>query len=342
MAEEIKDVVELARRLIAIESTTGDESAVANFLYRYLTHLGWRVERLAVAANRWNVFAQKGSPQIVFSTHMDTVPPFFSPAEDHAFLYGRGACDAKGILAAQVFAADGLLREGFDGVCLLFVVGEERNSAGAIAANQWVQEQPFAYKIRYLINGEPTQNRLALGTKGSLRCLLEARGQAAHSAYPELGENAIEKLLQALNRIRGLPLRKDPELGEETINIGTITGGTGPNIVPSGASAEVMFRLVSDSAPLKRALLAELGSLVEVQFQFEVPRVRLKRLDGFESAPMAYTTDIPFLANFGEPLLIGPGSIHDAHTPGEKISKGELIRGVELYVQLTRRLLKEA
>ncbi|MBI3940973.1 MAG: M20/M25/M40 family metallo-hydrolase [Acidobacteria bacterium] len=341
MSQTVQDVVALARSLVAIESTTGNESAAGDFLLGYLRSEGWDVERLPVDAGRWNLFARRGDPKIIFSTHIDTVPPFVLPAEDDAFIYGRGACDAKGILAAQVSAAAELLREGMSSVGLLFVVGEERNSAGAMAANQWILSQPFAGKVRFLINGEPTENKLALGTKGSLRCLLEATGRSAHSAYPQLGVNAIEKLLDALQQVRKLPLRADPELGGETVTIGTIVGGTRPNVVPDSASAEVMFRLVSDSEPLKREMVGRIGSLAEVRFEFEVPRVRFRRVEGFETAPMAYTTDIPFLSNFGEPLLLGPGSVHDAHTLGEKISKKELIRGVQLYAQLARRLSKE-
>ncbi|HEY3128254.1 MAG TPA: M20/M25/M40 family metallo-hydrolase [Acidobacteriota bacterium] len=339
MTSEASEALDLARSLISIESTTGNEAAVSDFLHRYLLGRGWQVETIAVAENRWNLFARKGTPRIAFSTHMDTVPPVLPSGEDEDFLYGRGACDAKGILAAQIIAAEQLSREEAASLCLLFVVGEERNSAGAIAANRWVKSQPFAAGLRYLINGEPTENRLALGTKGSLRCTIEAAGRSAHSAYPELGENAIEKLLDALQLIRRLPLRSHPELGKETVNIGTISGGTRPNIIPDHAEAEVMFRLVCNPEALKEQIAQNTGSLAQVRFDFEVPVVLLKRLADFDSAPMAYTTDIPFLTNFGEPLLLGPGSIQDAHSVHEKISKKELLRGVELYAKLVRILL---
>ena len=333
--------MELARRLLAIESTTGEEAAVAEFLYGHLRDCGWDVEKIPVEANRWNLFARRSDPRLVFSTHLDTVPPFVAVSEDDTFLFGRGACDAKGIAAAQIAAAEELRATGVETVALLFVVGEERNSAGALAANRWIRRQPFAGTVRHLINGEPTDNRLAVGTKGSLRCALEARGKSAHSAYPELGENAIDRLLEALEQIRQVSLRSDAEMGNETLNIGTIAGGTRPNVVPDSASAEIMFRLVADSEPVKQEILRRVGSLAQVRFEFEVPPVRLRRLPGFEGAPMAFTTDIPFLSGFGEPFLLGPGSIHDAHTLGEKISKEELVRGAQLYVKLARFLLSE-
>jgi acetylornithine deacetylase len=342
MISERLDAIEFAKNLIAIDSTTGNEAVIADFLHQFLKKRAWDVERLPVGENRWNIFARRGKPRIVFSTHIDTVPPFFPPTEDDEFLYGRGACDTKGILAAQVLAAEKLASEGIDSLCLLFVVGEERNSAGAIAANQWIAKQPFAAELRFLVNGEPTENKLALGTKGSLRLTVEARGRAAHSAYPELGENAIEKLLEALDRIRRVALRSHPELGKETVNIGTIAGGIRPNVVPDHASSEVMFRLVDDAGPLKQQILGQLGSLAEARFDFEVPVVRLKHHEGFDTAPMAYTTDIPFLTNFGEPLLLGPGSINDAHTLHERISKREMLRGAELYVRLAKSLLNES
>ena len=341
MRQQTQKAVDLARDLIAIESTTGSEEPVSDFVAAYLKQRGWQVEKLPVENRRWNIFARLGEPRVVFSTHMDTVPPFLAPSEDADYLYGRGACDAKGVLAAQAVAAGLLADEGVDGIGLLFVVGEERNSAGALAANEWIHRQPFAGRVRYLINGEPTENRLALGTKGSLRCWIQAHGRSAHSAYPELGVNAIEKLLEALLRLRAVELRSDPELGSETLNLGTIAGGTRPNIVPDSASAEVMLRLVGPVEPIKRAVAEAVGSLAEVRFEFEVPCIRLKRIEGFDAAPMAYTTDIPFLTRFGEPLLLGPGSIHDAHTLAEKISKAELLRGVELYRLLARRLLEE-
>ncbi|HEY2933473.1 MAG TPA: M20/M25/M40 family metallo-hydrolase [Acidobacteriota bacterium] len=336
------EVEELTRKLVAIESTTGCEGPAADFLYGYLRDHGWSAQKLPVEEGRWNVFARRGAPQVVFSTHIDTVPPHVELAEDEAFIYGRGACDAKGIAAAQVSAAEKLFREeGIENICLLFVVGEERNSAGAIAANRWVEKQPFFGGLRYLINGEPTENVLASGTKGSLRCRLTASGVSAHSAYPHLGVNAIEKLLEALHRIRSLQLRTDPDLGEETLNLGTIQGGTRPNVVPDFATAEVMFRLVDGGGVLKNEILQRVGGLAEVNFEFEVPPLRLKRMAEFQTAPMAYTTDIPFLTHFGEPLLLGPGCIDDAHTLQEKISKQELSRGVQLYADLARALLRQ-
>lgn len=330
---------ELTRRLIAIESITGNEAAVADFLYEHLLAIGWRSEKIQVSPTRWNVFARRGKPAITFSTHIDTVPPFLDPWEDDDFIYGRGACDAKGPLAAQIFAAEELFNEGLDLIGLLFVVGEEQDSIGAITANRWLREQPFAEELRYLINAEPTENRLASGTKGALRLRIETRGRAAHSAYPHLGENAIDKLLGALERIHKLPRHWDPVLGEQTINIGTISGGIKPNIISDKAQAEVMFRLVTDPETVKQQVLDEVSPFADVRFDFEIPAVHLKIHPGFDTAPMSFYTDIPSLHHWGEPLLLGPGSIHDAHTMKEKISKKDLVKGQKLYVQLARELL---
>src|SRR5690349_6605281 len=224
------DLFELTRALVDIESITGNEEKVGLFLFGYLGRLtaryGGRIERMEVEPHRFNVFAQFGErPVVTLSTHMDTVPPFFPSRDDGEWIWGRGACDTKGIIAAMIHAASDLLAEGLRGLAILFVVGEERNSAGALAAAHDHRGS------RYLINGEPTENKLALGSKGALRFEVTAKGRMAHSAYPELGESAIEKLLDALEHVRKMPLPKDDVLGASTLNIGTIQGGRAPNVI---------------------------------------------------------------------------------------------------------------
>jgi acetylornithine deacetylase len=329
------DVCALTRELVDIESVTGNERAVGDFLHGRLRELGYEARRDTIEPNRCNVYAvppQQQLPEIFFSTHMDTVPPFFPSREDATRIYGRGACDAKGIIAAQIGAAEKLRVQGL-AAGLLFLVGEERNSAGAKYANQ----HPAGG--RFLINGEPTDNRLARATKGALRLELFAEGRMAHSAYPELGESAIEKLLDALERIRRIPLPENPDLGRCTVNIGLIDGGRAPNVIPDRAHAELFYRTIGPTDELKRQIVAAAATMARVQWGLEMPFVRLRTLDGIPTMIAAFATDIPSLSNWGEPLLIGPGSIHVAHTPDEHIEKKELLAAVDLYVDLARRLL---
>ena len=329
---------ELTRALIDIDSTTGREGEVGDFLFRALEDLartsGGTVERMPVEEGRFNVFAAWGEPGVVLSTHMDTVPPFFPSSEDDEFLHGRGACDTKGGIAAMLQAARELLDEGVRGFGLLFVVGEETDSLGAQVANR----QPRG--ARFLINGEPTENRLALGSKGFLYVRIEAEGQAAHSAYPDLGDSAIDKLLDVLARLRTLPLPSDPILGETTLNIGTLAGGRAANVVADQARAEVTVRTVGPAGDLKRriseAIHAVPGArIAEIR---ETPAVRLGSLPGFETTIVRYTTDIPRLGAWGEPFLLGPGSIHVAHTPEERVSRGDLLDAARHYGDMVRRL----
>ncbi|MBV8205590.1 MAG: M20/M25/M40 family metallo-hydrolase [Acidobacteria bacterium] len=329
---------ELTRALVDIPSVTEDERAMAEFLEQYLAQLaagtGGVVERIPIAQDRWNVFARWGTPNVTLSTHTDVVPPWFASSEDETRIWGRGACDAKGIIAAMIFAAVELLREGHRDFALLFVAGEERNSAGAYAAAECPRGS------RYLINGEPTENKLALASKGSLRYELTARGRMAHSAYPELGDSAIEKLLNALEAIRRLPLASDELLGPSTMNIGTIAGGRAPNVIADEARAELLVRLVDDGAGTRAAVerAAALAG-VEAKQVLCVPAVRLASLPGFETEVVAFTTDIPaFDGSWGKPLLIGPGSIHVAHTPGEYVAKEQLLGAVGIYKELVVRL----
>jgi acetylornithine deacetylase len=329
------DVVSLTRQLIDIESITGNERRVGEFLLDYLSSLGYHVRAVPVETGRFNVLAvlpEEQHPEVFFSTHMDTVPPFLPSSEDDQRIYGRGACDAKGIIAAQIAAAETLRKEG-QGAGLLFLVGEERDSLGAKVANQ----QP-AQGARFLINGEPTENRLALASKGALRVQLVARGRMAHSAYPELGESAIDKLLEALARLRAMPLPSDPEIGPTTLNIGWIEGGRAPNVISDHARAQLLYRLVAPAEALRQQIVQTVGGLVEVEFVLEIPFVRLRGVDGLPTMIAAFTTDIPALENWGEPLLLGPGSIHVAHTEHEHVEKAQLREAVELYASVARKL----
>lgn len=326
---------ELTRKLIDIESISGNEKNVAVFLADYLKGLGAKVTLEDAEPNRPNVFAAWGEPEVVLSTHSDTVPPFSPSREDAEFIYGRGACDAKGIIAAQIEAVRKLIAEGITGVGLLFVVGEERNSAGAKAANL----NPPGSK--YLIDGEPTENLLALGTKGVLRIVVEASGRMAHSAYPELGESATEKLLDALNLVRAMKLPEDKILGKTTLNIGLLQGGIAPNVIPGSASAELMFRIVAPGDELLEAIRRTVGTLAEIKEVLYLPPVKLESMNDLKTTVVSFATDIPSLDAWGKPLLLGPGSIHVAHTDNEHISKAELMQAVEIYATMVKNLKKK-
>ena len=387
---EFMDVFALTRALVDIESITGNEGRVAGFLCDYLARLaaafGGRVERMEVEPGRFNVFAQWGGRlTATLSTHIDTVPPFFPSREDDEYIWGRGSCDAKGIIASMTKAAEELLESGQRDFGLLFVVGEERNSAGAYGAAAMPRGS------RYIVNGEPTGNKVALGSKGALRYEVVSTGKMAHSAYPELGDSAIHKLIEALGRILEIPLPRDPVLGPSTLNVGTISGGRAPNVVADEARAEILVRLVGDSAEIKRALeeavnpptrkaqagrrtgrsaprthpttgqLAEWreaagqpgqagtsapldaaqksGRLAELREIIELPALHLKAADGLDTTVVAFTTDIPaFGGKWGEPFLVGPGSIHVAHTPEERVPKHELLEAVKIYQRIVRQL----
>lgn len=334
-AAEIMDLFQLTRRLIDIPSVTGTEGPVADFLASYLRGLGYKIELHAVADERKNVIARTTAPpRIVFSTHMDTVPPHIISSEDAEQIYGRGSCDAKGIIAAQIFAAQNLRSSGFDEIALLFTVDEEMASAGAVVAN----EHGWANECRYLINGEPTDNLLAIGTKGSLRFTLTTSGRAAHSAYPEQGESAIEKLLDVLAALRKCDWPVDDFFGQTTCNIGVISGGTKPNVIPAAAAAEVQMRLVTEVEPIKETISDAVAGRAQIEYSSEHAPVRLMSLPELPQCVVRFTTDIPYLTRWGRPLLLGPGSILDAHTDHERISKRELSRAVELYVSVARLL----
>jgi acetylornithine deacetylase len=330
------NVISLTRQLVDIESITGNERGAGEFLLDYLAALGYHARAMPAEFDRFNVIAvppEQPHPALFFSTHMDTVPPFIPSSEDETRIYGRGACDAKGIIAAQVAAAEHLRREGIP-AGLLFLVGEERDSLGAKTANQ----QP-APGVRFLINGEPTENRLALASKGALRVQLTAKGRMAHSAYPELGESAIEKLIDALGRLRSMPLPTSADAGAATLNIGLIEGGRAPNVVADHARAQLLYRLVGPAEELRQQIVSTTGNLAEVEFVLEIPFVRLRSVGAFPTMIAAFTTDIPALSNWGEPLLLGPGSIHVAHTDHEYVEKAQLHRAVDLYVEIARQLI---
>ena len=328
------DPIALARTLIDIDSTTGREGKVGSWLARFLRDRGYQVDEQPVSDGRFNVFATlDASPAVVFSTHVDCVPPFVSSREERGLLFGRGSCDAKGILAAQVAAAERLRAAGETRIALLLLVGEERGSDGARVANA---HAPAG--VRYLVNGEPTDNRLGSATRGVLRVRLKARGRAAHSAFPELGESAIDKLLDALMVIRGVQFPEDPVLGRTHYNVGLIEGGVAPNVVSSQASAELLFRIVGDAAPV-RAALAPIEGIVDVEQVLDIPAVRMHTLPGMEAAVFPYTTDVPLLDRWGTPLLCGPGSIHVAHTDEEHVAIDELHAAVGLYEKLVAGLL---
>jgi acetylornithine deacetylase len=336
------DPIQFTRELVNIESTTYHEGAVGDFLAGYLVTRGWEVEKTpvpqpeesATCGDRWNVYAGMAgqTPDLVFSTHMDTVPPHIPYSEDTEFMYGRGVSDAKGIIAAQCVAADSLRERGFR-IGLLFVSGEERDSAGAIVANETPKGS------RFLVNGEPTDNRLGLASKGALRCVFRATGKMAHSAYPELGDSAIHKLVRVMARLLEMNLPVTEDVGPSTLNIGLINGGRAPNVIADLAEAQVLVRLVGDSAPIRAAILEAAEDLAEVDFTLEIPFVRLRAVEGLPTMIAKFTTDIPKLSNWGEPLLLGPGNIHLAHTPHEKLAKKELFEAIDLYIKVAKQLL---
>jgi len=329
------DVFRLTRELIDIPSTTGEEFQIGISLSELLMRLGYRVELQDITDERANIIATTESrPRVVLSTHMDTVPPFIASSEDDEFIYGRGSCDAKGIIAAQIGAAERLRAEGVNDIGLLFTVDEEVTSAGAKLADQ----HALASSCEYLINGEPTDNQLATGTKGSIQTTISTVGRSAHSAYPEQGESAIEKLLDVLADIRNIVWPGDEVFGETTCNIGVLSGGTRANVIPAAAHATLQIRLAKHSALVKDLLERAIAERAAIDYKSVHDPVNLMTVDGFDQMLARFTTDIPYLSNWGQPLLIGPGSILDAHTDGEKISKSELSRAVDLYADLVKSL----
>jgi acetylornithine deacetylase len=332
------DPIRFTRELVDVESITGNEAQVGDFLASRLTALGFTTQKGPVERHRFNVLALPPggvAPVVVLSTHMDTVPPFIPSWEDDRRVYGRGACDAKGIIAAQVSAAL-RLREEKVGVGLLFVVGEEKDSLGAKIAN----DHPIGSK--FLINGEPTENKVALASKGALRVELIAEGKMAHSAYPELGESAIDKLIEALYRLKKMHLPYNEEVGPCTMNVGVIEGGRAPNVIADHARAQILIRLVGPAEDIRRNILDSLRGLVKVEFPLEIPFTKLHTVPGLPTMTASFTTDIPKLSNWGQPVLLGPGSIHVAHTENEFIEKEQLMQAVDIYTRIGRELTAQA
>lgn len=327
------DVVAIAAELMALDTPTGAEGPAVDLVARRLIAGGWNVAVQEVTPGRGNVWASRGKGLVTLSTHLDTVPPFVRPSLDGQRLRGRGACDAKGIAAAMLAAADLLVASGEERVDLLFVVGEEKGSDGARMANN------LPATSRFLVNGEPTESKLATGAKGSLRVKVRTNGRAAHSAYPHLGRSALDPMLALLPTLRDIPLPLDPALGETTVNIGTLHAGTEANVIPDSAEAELMFRLVGDVSKVKEIFERWIDGRAEFEYGSYIPAQRFHVIPGFESAPMAYTSDIPLLDRWGTPLLFGPGSIHVAHTPDEYIEVRELRESVDAYARLVRTLL---
>src|SRR5262252_6765599 len=327
------DVVALCAEMLSIQSPTGGESKIVDFVSRRLVSRGWNVTVQEVTPGRGNIWASRSGGGVTLSTHLDTVPPYFAPRLVGDRLTGRGACDAKGIAAAMLVAADNLATAGENRVDLLFVVGEEKGSDGARAANR------LAATSKFLVNGEPTESKLASGAKGSLRVTVRTHGRAAHSAYAHLGESAITPMLALLPTLDQLDLPRDDVLGDTTYNVGVLRGGTAANIIPAAAEAEIMFRLVGDVAPIRKQIEKWAKGRAELEFGSHIPAQHFHTIPGFEVAPVAYTSDIPLLSRWGTPLLFGPGSIHVAHTPGEFISVRELKAAVESYKKIVKTLL---
>ena len=330
------DLFELTQRLMNIPSTSGEEEAVGYWLRDHLQSLGWSVELQKVSENQNNVIATlNDAPRVWFSTHMDTVPPFIPPTEDDQKIYGRGACDAKGIIAAQITAAERLRAEGVTDIGLLYTVEEERSSTGAKAVNL----HPLAAKCEYMINGEPTDNDLAIGSKGSFRLMIKTCGKAAHSAYPEQGDSAIETLLDILNDIRQTRFQHDGFFGETTVNIGTVEGGLALNIIPPRAEAGLLIRLTTKREPIEQALINVVRGRAEIEVLSCSEPVKMMPVEGFNQKVVRFTTDIPHMPNWGRPLLLGPGSILVAHTKDEFVLKKDLKEAVGLYEHLAKKLL---
>ncbi|MFN8573427.1 MAG: M20/M25/M40 family metallo-hydrolase [Gemmatimonadaceae bacterium] len=318
----------LALQLMRVDSTSGQEAAVVTLMASLLQERAWQVQRIPVTEGRDALLASSGEGiDVTLSTHLDTVPPYIAPSLDGDVLRGRGSCDAKGIAASMICAAHRLRERGVR-VALLFVVGEETTHDGAHAANA------RATTSRVIINGEPTENTLAVGTKGAMRIIVRARGTAAHSAYPHLGRSATAILVERLAAIPQLVLPSDPVLGDTTVNIGTISGGVADNVVAPWAEARLMARLVSDEDQVFELFRAWAGDAVTIEKGVSIPAVRLGVVPGFATSVAAYATDIPALSRWGTPYLYGPGSIHVAHTMDEYVRVADLERAVVDYEQL--------
>jgi len=329
------DLFDLTESLIKIKSPTGQESEVTAFLEDYLRGMGFEIILQDVNNGRNNILARIGDPVVVMTTHQDTVSPDVPFSQDAEYIYGRGACDAKGIIASQIKAAEELLDQGADHFGLLFVVDEESGSEGARIANS------LTNRCQFIINGEPTENKLAKGSKGALRFELFTHGRAAHSAYPDQGESAILKLMDVLTDLRKLSFPSDPVLGKTDMNIGTISGGIQANVMPDFAKAELMFRTATDTANILEILKRIIENRAQLSMRFFSNPVFLETLENFDTTIVSFATDIPLLTNWGKPFLVGPGSILDAHSPDEHIAKTSLVDAVSIYSQMVQILLND-
>ena len=241
------NVFELTRALVDIDSVTPNEEQVGVYLFDYLSRAGGANRRTRRAHGSRAASLQRprhwDQPVVTLSTHMDTVPPFFASREDDEFIWGRGACDTKGIIASMIFAVEALLAEGVRGSRCC-----SSSARSATARAPWRRPRQSA---RQPLSDQWRAHREQAGAGiARARCGMRssARGRMAHSAYPHLGESAIEKLLDALERVRRMQLPHDPLLGASTLNIGTIQGGRAPNVIPDHAKAEIFFRLVDSTA----------------------------------------------------------------------------------------------
>jgi acetylornithine deacetylase len=321
-------------QLMRIPSVTGDEAEVGRYLASVLGELGYRVDTQEVSPGRLNVMAYAGEPEVVICTHIDTVPPFLDVREDETALYGRGACDTKGIIAAMLEAGNRLREDGVDRFGYLFLVGEETGGDGAKAANQLEWNS-----TKYVIVGEPTGNQLARAQKGTLMANLTIQGKAAHSGYPDAGISAIHPMVEVLRDCIKADWGSDPVLGSGTCNVGVIEGGAKANILAPNALASLMLRTVEDPEASTARLDRVVGGRAEIEILGGAAPQMMHVVDGFPQTVVSFGSDVPYLGALGKPLLVGPGSILDAHTADEKILKQDLLDGVDLYHRLTRRLL---
>jgi len=329
------NVLALATKMIDIQSISGAEGPMADFLETYMAPKGWQVVRQTIAPGRDNVYMHRPgrTPRLIFNSHIDTVPPFFPSSRDDEWLYGRGACDTKSLIAAQLLAVENLLAEGCEDIGLLYVVGEEVDHIGMVKANDLGLDPDF------LIVGEPTESKLVRRQKGIVKARLTARGKAAHSGYPETGVSAVEILLDVLETLRKEPWPDETRLGKTTMNIGLLSGGRAANVVADEAWAEVMFRVVTSEKEISARLTELCGDRVGVEIITSNDPCDLTTLDGYETVVVAFNTDIPYLNFNGKALLWGAGSILDAHTANEKIRIADLERAVTVYGNLARQCL---
>jgi acetylornithine deacetylase len=324
---------ELAHQLMSIPSLTGGEVEIGIFLTEILYDRRYRVEKQFLIPNRFNVLAFAGRPRVILCTHMDTVPPMLPVTEDEFWLYGRGACDTKGIIASMLEAGDRLRAQGVDNFGFLFVVGEEGDGSGAKLANT------LSWESEFVVVGEPTRNKMAVAQKGTLMIDLAVTGRSAHSGYPEEGVSAITGLWKILEECAAADWGNDPVLGKGAVNIGTFNGGQACNVIPGYATASLMIRTVEPRDLVEQRLRNIVGDRAEVTVVGGADPHRMHVVEGFETMVASFGSDVPYLGNLGKPLMIGPGSILDAHTAQEKISKAEMVEGAAIYERLVKKLL---